>query len=66
MDEALVNMVIEDSQPFTIVEDSGFRKLVKVLNPNYVLPTRQVCILKYEACFHFAFISILSTLLSFV
>ncbi|KAI3376157.1 hypothetical protein L3Q82_016684, partial [Scortum barcoo] len=34
-------MVIEDSQPFTIVEDKGFRKLVKALNPAYVLPTRQ-------------------------
>ena len=44
VDEALVNMVIEDSQPFTIVEDKGFQKLVKALNPSYVLPTRQVCI----------------------
>ncbi|XP_034455384.1 zinc finger BED domain-containing protein 4-like [Hippoglossus hippoglossus] len=41
VDEALVNMVIEDSQPFTIVEDKGFRKLVKAFNPTYVLPTRQ-------------------------
>ncbi|XP_051962567.1 zinc finger BED domain-containing protein 4-like [Xyrauchen texanus] len=41
VDESLVNMVIEDSQPFTIVEDKGFRKLVKALNPTYVLPTRQ-------------------------
>ncbi|KAK9517550.1 hypothetical protein VZT92_022913 [Zoarces viviparus] len=39
VDEALVNM--EDSQPFTIVEDKGFRKLVKAFNPTYVLPTRQ-------------------------
>ena len=44
MDEALVDMVIEDSRPFSIVEDKGFKKLVKALNPNYVLPTRQVCV----------------------
>ena len=43
MDEALVGMVIEDTQPFSIVEDQGFRKFVKALNPNYVLPTRKVC-----------------------
>ena len=39
VDEALVDMVIEDSQPFTIVEDKGFRKLVKA----YALRTRQAC-----------------------
>ena len=37
-----MDMVVEDSQPFSIVEDSGFKKLVKALNPNYVLPTKQV------------------------
>ena len=42
VDETLVSMVIEDSQPFTTVEDKGFGKLVKALNPTYVLPTRQV------------------------
>ncbi|MEQ2203854.1 hypothetical protein XENOCAPTIV_004586 [Xenoophorus captivus] len=40
----LVNMVIQDTQPFSIVEDSGFRKFVEALNPTYVLPIRQVCI----------------------
>uniref|UniRef100_A0AAV2KM39 Hermes trasposase DNA-binding domain-containing protein n=1 Tax=Knipowitschia caucasica TaxID=637954 RepID=A0AAV2KM39_KNICA len=39
--EALVDMVIEDSQPFSIVEGTGFRKLVKALAPSCVLPTRQ-------------------------
>lgn len=34
MDEALVNMVIED-----IVDDQGFRKFVKALNPNYGFTT---------------------------
>lgn len=41
---ALVNMVTEDTQTFSIVEDRGFRKFVEALNPTYVLPTRQVCI----------------------
>ena len=42
VDEALVSMVIEDSQPFTIVKNKGFRKLVRALNPTHVFPTRQV------------------------
>lgn len=46
MDEALVAMIIEDTQPFSIVEDQGFRKFVKALNPNYNLPTRKVCMQK--------------------
>ncbi|KAI3368011.1 hypothetical protein L3Q82_026836, partial [Scortum barcoo] len=40
LDEPLVNMVIQDSQPFIIV-DYKFRKLVKALNPTNILPTRQ-------------------------
>jgi hypothetical protein len=43
VDEALVNMVIKDSQPFSVVDDVGFRELVHVLDPSYVLPTRKVC-----------------------
>ncbi|XP_076746565.1 uncharacterized protein LOC143421316 [Maylandia zebra] len=42
IDEDLVSMVIEDSQPFSIVEDKGFKRLVKSLNPSYVLPTKKV------------------------
>ncbi|KAM8744848.1 uncharacterized protein AB9X84_016295 isoform 1-T1 [Acanthopagrus schlegelii] len=41
VDEVLNRMVIKDFQPFTIVEDKGFRKLVRALNPPYVLPTKQ-------------------------
>ncbi|XP_029292076.1 zinc finger BED domain-containing protein 4-like isoform X2 [Cottoperca gobio] len=41
-------MVIEDSQPFTIVEDKGFRTLVKAFSPNYVLPTRQERLTKVQ------------------
>ncbi|XP_077350555.1 E3 SUMO-protein ligase ZBED1-like isoform X1 [Festucalex cinctus] len=39
--ELLLDMVIEDSQPFTLVDGSGFKKLMKALAPSYILPTRQ-------------------------
>ncbi|KAM8884827.1 uncharacterized protein ACB058_000832, partial [Synchiropus picturatus] len=41
VDDALVDMVILDSQPFSFVEDKGFKKRVAALNSGYVLPTRQ-------------------------
>lgn len=41
LDEALVTMIVKDTQPFSVVEDVGFRDK---LDPTYVLPTRQVCI----------------------
>lgn len=43
VEEALINMVIEDCQPFSFVEDTGFRKLIQAFDPTYVLPTRRVC-----------------------
>lgn len=43
LDEALVDMVAKDSQPFTVVEDEGFRGFVQKLDPTYILPSRQVC-----------------------
>lgn len=43
VDEAIVNMIIKDSQPFSIVEDVGFRELMHVMDPNYLLPSRKVC-----------------------
>lgn len=44
LDEALVTMIVKDTQPFSIVEDVGFRDFVQKLDPSYVLPTRRVCI----------------------
>lgn len=46
-DERLVDLVSQESQIFTTVESSEFKKLVKALNPYYVPPTR------HEACFLF-------------
>ncbi|KAI7795324.1 putative zinc finger BED domain-containing protein 6-like, partial [Triplophysa rosa] len=41
IDEALVNMIIKDSQPFSVVEDEGFRGLIHTRDRTYVLPSRQ-------------------------
>ncbi|XP_057681081.1 E3 SUMO-protein ligase ZBED1-like [Corythoichthys intestinalis] len=41
VEEALINMIIVDCQPFSFVEDTGFRKLIQAFDPTYVLPTRQ-------------------------
>lgn len=42
LDDALVDMVIKDSQPFSVVEDEGFRNFVDLLDPTYILPTKKV------------------------
>nr|CAI5839881.1 unnamed protein product [Callosobruchus analis] len=34
-------MFVLDFQPFSIVEDKGFRNFVKELNPGYILPARR-------------------------
>ena len=34
-------MVVVDCQPFSIVEDEGFVKLVKELQPRYQIPSRK-------------------------
>ena len=52
MDEALVNMVVKDLQPFFIVDDSGFKNFVALLDPIYTLSSRQalknMVVHKYE------------------
>lgn len=40
VDEALVNMVLKDSQPYKVVE--GFRGLIYAFDPSYVIPNRQM------------------------
>ncbi|KAJ4924370.1 hypothetical protein JOQ06_000610 [Pogonophryne albipinna] len=34
-------MVVKDSQPFSIVDDCGFKELVALLDPTYTLPSRR-------------------------
>lgn len=41
LDLALVNMIVKDAQPFSIVEDHGFKAFVNLLDPTYILPTRK-------------------------
>ncbi|XP_038124278.1 E3 SUMO-protein ligase ZBED1-like isoform X2 [Cyprinodon tularosa] len=41
IDEAVMNMIITDCQPLSLVEDKGFRELVQLLEPSYVLPCRK-------------------------
>lgn len=41
LDEALVNMLVKDSQPFSIVDDCGFKEFVALLDPTYTLPSKQ-------------------------
>ncbi|XP_048834514.1 zinc finger BED domain-containing protein 4-like isoform X2 [Brienomyrus brachyistius] len=39
VDEAVLNMIIKDLQPFSIVEDEGFRAFVESLDPSCIIPT---------------------------
>ncbi|XP_056642824.1 zinc finger BED domain-containing protein 4-like [Diorhabda sublineata] len=41
IDRLILDLCIKDYQPFSIVEDSGFNKLIKNLAPGYVLPSRK-------------------------
>ncbi|KAF2892451.1 hypothetical protein ILUMI_13722, partial [Ignelater luminosus] len=40
INSALVYMICKDNQPFTIVENEGFRNLIKVIAPHYKLPSK--------------------------
>ncbi|XP_059196354.1 zinc finger BED domain-containing protein 4-like [Centropristis striata] len=44
LDDALVSMIVKDTQPFSIVEDTGFREFVAKLDPTYILPTRKAMV----------------------
>lgn len=41
LDEKLLQLIIKDFQPLSIVEDSGFKDFVLALNPSYQLPSRK-------------------------
>nr|XP_034829418.1 zinc finger BED domain-containing protein 4-like [Maniola hyperantus] len=40
IDKCLVKLIAYDLQPFTIVDDVGFKEFVHALNPDYDLPSR--------------------------
>jgi hypothetical protein len=55
IDDALMLLFIKDFQPFSVVEDKGFRKFVSTLNPAYQLPSRKhisntMLTAKYQKC----------------
>lgn len=41
IDKCLLNMITKDLQPFSIVEDEGFKEFTRALNPSYDLPSRK-------------------------
>lgn len=41
IDEKVLQLVTQDLQPFSIVEDKGFKNYSKALNPSYTLPSRK-------------------------
>ncbi|KAF2880126.1 hypothetical protein ILUMI_26046 [Ignelater luminosus] len=40
INSALIYMICKDNQPLTIVENEGFRNLIKVIAPHYKLPSK--------------------------
>lgn len=40
LNQKVLEMIIKDLQPFSIVEDPGFKSLVAALDPTYQLPSR--------------------------
>lgn len=41
IDQQLIKMIVKEYHPFSIVEDKEFRKLINMLSPNYVIPSRK-------------------------
>ena len=35
-------MIVTDLQPVSIVEDTGFKKLLNILDPKYTTPSRRI------------------------
>ena len=45
-------MMALDIQPFSVIEDTGFSKLVKVLEPMYTIPSRKHLVEKVLSTVH--------------
>jgi len=41
IDQQLVKMIVKEYRPFSVVEDKEFRKLIQMLNPSYIIPSRK-------------------------
>ncbi len=44
IDNALIEMIVTDLQPISVVEDNGFQKFVSVLDPRHELPSRRTVV----------------------
>ncbi|XP_057687966.1 uncharacterized protein LOC130913390 [Corythoichthys intestinalis] len=42
LDQAVLNFLIKESQPVSIVESDSFRELLQAIEPSYVLPTKKI------------------------
>lgn len=62
LDKKLLELIVKDMQPFSIVEDSGFRAFVNALNPRYQIPCRQTVKKLMEAHFQEEKLSLLKEL----
>ncbi|CAG8801921.1 5617_t:CDS:1, partial [Racocetra fulgida] len=40
-DKKLITGIIADQQPFTIVKNQHFNEFIRLINPRYIVPTRQ-------------------------
>ena len=52
MHRLVIEMIALDNQPFSVVEDPGFIRLVSVLEPRYVIPSRKYLIDKVLPTVH--------------
>ncbi|XP_039293242.1 uncharacterized protein LOC120353489 [Nilaparvata lugens] len=58
IDQSFLKLFTKDYQPFSIVEDEGFREYSEAMNPSYILPTRKMISnslvpAAYEQCLNF-------------
>lgn len=42
INDLILKLIVKDLQPFSVVEDSGFRDLISYLEPNYKMPSRYI------------------------
>ena len=55
IDKALLDMIVTDLQPVSIVEDAGFQNFVKILNPKYRkyrAPSRRTIMREHLPCLY--------------
>ena len=38
--DSIINMIVNDMRPLSMVEDEGFKQMIKTFHPGYTLPSR--------------------------